>query len=265
MPGPLQPELQSENPAVGNKNALTAGFLGVLAFIGGAWGTIHFCRSMCCNLPMPGGWTMSMMWLRLPGQTWFGPAISFLLMWLAMMVAMMMPSALPVFLRTKRSWLSLCWMASGYFVVWLAAGIGIYVLGMAFMAAAMQSEWLSRTVPWLASLSLIAAGAIQLTRWKMKHLSRCRSPFGCACSLPQEEKDFQLGCKQGVTCCLCCAAPMLILVVLGMMNPLVIIAVTLVIATEKLFPQPAIMARVVGILAIIAGIASLSEIFLRPG
>ena len=41
---------------------------------------------------MPGGWTMSMTWMRMPGQTWPGVAASFLGMWVVMMVAMMLPS-----------------------------------------------------------------------------------------------------------------------------------------------------------------------------
>jgi hypothetical protein len=42
-------------------------------------------------MPMPGGWTMSMAWMRMPGQTWPGAAASFLGMWVVMMVAMMLP------------------------------------------------------------------------------------------------------------------------------------------------------------------------------
>jgi hypothetical protein len=38
---------------------------------------------------MPGGWTMSMAWMRMPGQTWPGDAVSFLGIWVVMMVAMM--------------------------------------------------------------------------------------------------------------------------------------------------------------------------------
>jgi len=40
-------------------------------------------------MPMPGGWTMSMTWMRMPGQGWPGAAASFLGMWVVMMVAMM--------------------------------------------------------------------------------------------------------------------------------------------------------------------------------
>src|SRR6266545_7456633 len=65
-----------------------------VAFVASVTATVYFCRSMCCEMEMPGGWTMSMMWMRMPGQTWFASALSFLFMWLAMMVALMLPSAL---------------------------------------------------------------------------------------------------------------------------------------------------------------------------
>jgi predicted metal-binding membrane protein len=235
-----------------------------MAFVASVAATVYFCRSMAGGMDMPGGWTMSMMWMRMPDQTWFASAISFLLMWLAMMVAMMMPSALPTFLKTCRQWVSLCYMACGYFAIWLAAGVAIYLPGVALATVVMQSDLINRAVPLLFGASLIAAGAFQFTRWKMTHLLRCRSPFGCAASCPQNETSFRLGCKQGVACCVCCAAPMAMLLALGMMNPLVIIVVAMVIAAEKLLPQPAMVARLVGISAIIAGIASICAAFLRP-
>ena len=54
-------------------------------------------------MPMPGGWTMSMAWMRMPGQTWPGAASSFLGMWVVMMVAMMLPSLVPMLLRYRRA------------------------------------------------------------------------------------------------------------------------------------------------------------------
>ena len=48
------------------------------------------------GMPMPGGWTMSMMWMRMPDQTWPGAAASFLGMWAVMMAAMMLPSLIPM-------------------------------------------------------------------------------------------------------------------------------------------------------------------------
>jgi predicted metal-binding membrane protein len=234
----------------------------VLAFVGSVAATIRFCRSMCCEVEMPGGWTMSMMWMRMPGRTWFASSAGFLLMWLTMMVAMMMPSELPSFLRTKRGSVSLSVMAAGYFAVWLAVGAGIYLLGVAFAAVAVRWETFSRAVPVLSGAALILAGASQFSRWKMPGLLRCRSPFGCSTSCPEREGDFRLGCKQGAACCLCCAGPTLILTVLGMMNPFVIVGVAGVIAAEKMLPRPEVVARLVGISAIALAAFSLAGAFM---
>lgn len=125
----------------------------------------------------------------------------------------------------------------------------------------MRSELISRTVPLLLVASLTGAGAFQFTRWKMTHLLRCRSPFGCTASCPQNETSFRLGCKQGVACCVCCASPMTILLALGMMNPLVMIVVTIVIAAEKVLPWPEIVARSVGVAAIVLGVIEFTEQF----
>jgi predicted metal-binding membrane protein len=126
---------------------------------------------------------------------------------------------------------------------------------MTFAEMTMRSELVSRAVPLLSGALLIATGLIQFTRWKMTHLLRCRSSSGCGISCPQHETSFRLGCKQGVACCVCCAAPITIQLVLGIMNPLAMIAVAIVIAMEKLFPRPEITARVAGVAAIFVGLA----------
>src|SRR6202165_2046980 len=50
---------------------------GVFLFIASAVGTIYLCGSMSGGMPMPGGWTMSMTWMRMQGQTWLNSAASF--------------------------------------------------------------------------------------------------------------------------------------------------------------------------------------------
>ena len=51
-------------------------FLGAsaLLFVTSAVVTMVWCASMSAmaGMPMPGGWTMSMAWMRMPGQTWPG-------------------------------------------------------------------------------------------------------------------------------------------------------------------------------------------------
>jgi predicted metal-binding membrane protein len=263
-------QLQLKNSASREEAKFPAEFIAVcvLAFVASASATAYFCRSMCCEMEMPGGWTMSMMWMRMPSQTWAASATSFLLMWLAMMVAMMMPSALPTFVKSRRLLAenilanpvaSLSLVASGYFAIWLAVGAGIYAFGIAFAATAMRWETFSRAVPELTGASLIAAGAIQFTPWKMSGLLRCRSPLGCAASCQANEASFLLGCKQGAACFVCCIAPMTVQLALGVMNPLVMFGVAIVIAAEKLLPRPEIVARLAGVAAIMGGVVTISK------
>src|SRR5689334_6297762 len=77
----------------------------VLLFAASTTGTIVWCASMSAmgGMQMPGGWTMSMAWMRMPGQTWTGAAASFLGMWVVMMVAMMLPSLVPMLCRYRRA------------------------------------------------------------------------------------------------------------------------------------------------------------------
>ncbi len=108
-------------------------FFGVstLLFAASAGLTILWCGSMSAmaGVPMPGGWTMSMVWTPMCGQTWLGAAASFLGMWVVMMVAMMLPSLVPMLWRyrqavggTSGTRLDLLTALVGvvYFLVWTA-------------------------------------------------------------------------------------------------------------------------------------------------
>src|SRR3989449_2236881 len=90
-----------------SERASQRAFFGVSALLFAACAalTIVWCASMSAmgELSMPGGWTMSMAWMRMPGQTWPGAAASFLGMWGVMMVTMMLPPLLPVLARLRRN------------------------------------------------------------------------------------------------------------------------------------------------------------------
>src|SRR6516225_7497222 len=80
-------------------------WLSALLFAASAALTMFWCASMSAvdEMPMPGGWTMSMAWMRMPGQTWPLAAASFLAMWVVIMVAMMLPSLVPMLWRYREA------------------------------------------------------------------------------------------------------------------------------------------------------------------
>src|SRR5215213_10289051 len=124
------------------------------------------------DMPTPGGWAMSMMWMRMPGQTWPGAAASFLGMWTAMMVAMMLPSLVPMLLRYRRAvgtmdarrpgWLTVL-VGLAYFLVWTALGAVVFPLGVALAAIQTRQPALARVAPIAVGAVVLAAGALQFT------------------------------------------------------------------------------------------------------
>src|SRR5690349_14583747 len=134
--------------------ARTSHGFAALPIIGSAAVTIAWCGSMADmdGMPMPGGWTMSMAWMRMPGQTWTGAAASFLGMWVVMMIAMMLPPLLPMLQRYRgavgRTGAPLARLtalaAAGYFLVWTVFGMVAFLLGDALAIVEMQQPALSR-------------------------------------------------------------------------------------------------------------------------
>ena len=127
-------------------------FVAICVFFISAAATLYLCLSMSGGMKMPGGWIMSMAWMRMRGPSWIFSAAVFLLMWLAMMIAMMLPSTLPATLLYRRAaafrgdeWpgLRAAVMTGGYFAVWLVFGAVAYVLGIALAQAAMRWDGLS--------------------------------------------------------------------------------------------------------------------------
>src|SRR5207247_60324 len=115
-----------------------------LVFLASAAGVVYSSRSMPGGAAMPGGWTLSMVWLRMPGQTWPGGAAAFLATWIVMMVAMMVPPLAPLLATFGRRGLAAL-AGAGYFSVWALFGGAGYVPGRAG-AASWPARW-----PWSGS------------------------------------------------------------------------------------------------------------------
>jgi predicted metal-binding membrane protein len=243
-------------------------FFGVsaLVFAASATVTIVWCTSMSamCAMPMPGGWTMSMAWMRMAGQTWPGAAASFLGMWVAMMLAMMLPSLLPMLCRYRqavggRSEVPLgrltALAATGYFFVWALFGMAAFPLGVTLAAIAMQQPTLARAVPIAVGVVVLIAGFLQFTRWKARHLACCRELPGRGRTLPADAATaWRHGLRLGLHCSLCCVGLMAILLVIGVMNLRVMAVVAVAIAIERVAPAGERVARAVGTIVVGTGL-----------
>jgi predicted metal-binding membrane protein len=239
--------------------------ISALLFAASAAATI-WCASMSVmgEMPMPGGWTMSMVWMRMPGQTWPGAAASFLAMWVTMMVAMMLPSFVPMLRRYRQVIRSTgetrlgpptALVGVGYLVVWTGLGIVVFPLGAALATVEMQRPALARAVPIAIGVVVLAAGALQLTAWKARHLAWCRTVPAYGHPLSADAGTaWRHGLRFGLHCSHCCAGPMAVLLAMGLMDFRAMAVVAAAITLERLAPAGERVARAVGAVGVGAGL-----------
>lgn len=159
-----------------------------------------------------------------------------------MMVAMMLPSAMPFILLYQRGanrWAT-AKLVAGYLAIWSLVGIAAWALD----AKAMD-------IP--TPVVLLAAGIYQLTPMKNACLRRCRTPADFLVER-WRSNAFILGADHGRYCLGCCWALMAVLVVAGMMGILWVVAIAAIVAAEKLLSRGAGLARWTGIALIVLAI-----------
>jgi len=225
-------------------------FLAVAAllFLGSVAATIRSSLAMSGmgGLPMPGGWLLSMVWLRECGRSWAGSAVDFLVMWGVMMAAMMLPSLVPVLWRCRQA-TGRYRAALGYCLVWTGFGLAVFALGTASAAALQRLPGLAGAVPLGTGLVVAAAGVLQFTTWKAHHLACCRI-------VPARGAAWCYGLRLGFHCCACSAGPTAILLGLGIMELRTMAVVAAAVTIERLVPDGGRAARILGAVAIGAGL-----------
>jgi predicted metal-binding membrane protein len=243
-------------------------FFGVsaLLFAASATATIVWCASMSAmgGMPMPGGWTMSMAWMRMPWQSWPGAAASFLGMWVVMMVAMMLPSLTPMLWRYRQAvdrrgethlGLLTALVGVGYFFVWTVFGMAAFSLGVALAAVEMQQPALARAVPIAVGVAVVTAGALQFTAWKARQLACCREAPEHGRTLPADTGTaWRHGLRLGLHCSYSCAGLTAVLLVVGVMDLRAMAVVAAAITLERLAPAGERVARSIGAVVVGAGL-----------
>jgi len=183
-------------------------------------------------------------------------------MWLAMTLAMMIPSALPM-LSTYLDIAEAAKAKSMAIVspLVLAAGYGAVWIGFALTAALAQWSLISSghsgfVEGRFAGLILIGAGAYQFSGLKHACLSKCRMPmpYFLAHWTDRITGIFRMGVEQGVNCFGCCWALMSLGFVAGLMNIAWMGLIGALMVLEKTLPQPKVLTCGIGLGLIGAGI-----------
>jgi len=165
-------------------------------------------------------------------------------MWLAMGLAMMLPSATPMIdtyldiaeaARAKSiAVVPAAILVAGYGTIWLVFAVAMSLVQITAAA------WLQLPDPRLAGAALVLAGLYQFTPLKHACLTKCRAPMPYFLRRwsDRPHKVLLMGLEQGALCLGCCWALMALGLVAGFMNLAWMAAVGAVAMLEKMLPDP---------------------------
>ncbi|MFJ4361351.1 DUF2182 domain-containing protein [Streptomyces massasporeus] len=199
----------------------------------------------------------------------------FLLLWVTMMAAMMLPSMAPVAItwvrgigRQSSGWTRAARtieFVGGYLLVWTAFGL------LAYGALALTGDLVDdhpTAGRWIGSIAFLLAGLYQLGPLKHVCLRHCRDPLGHLvryAGFRRPARDLRVGVHHGAYCVGCCAGLMVVLVPLGVMNVAAMAGLALVIFAEKLWSRGSLLSGVVGVAFLVLALLAPFQDWLLPG
>jgi predicted metal-binding membrane protein len=178
-----------------------------------------------------------------------------------MMVAMMLPSALPMLAGyaglarveagPAEARLRSLVFGAGYLVVWAAFTALALV---ALLAFGLMGD-LGGPMRYAPGVLLVAAGVYQLTGWKQFCLRHCRTPVGFVMAhwRPGRAGAARMGLQHAAYCLGCCWLLMLVLFVAGAMSVLWMGVFAALILGEKVWSRGARFSQAMGVLGIAVG------------
>ena len=171
----------------------------------------------------------------------------YLVGWVLMTVAMMLPTSLPLLAvvlrlvrpRPERARLMAC-LVGGYLLVW--SGVGALAYGADRLAHGWVDgwSWLWSQAWVLGAATLALAGIFQFSALKYRCLDACRSPLAFALARWRPASPvasaWRLGLAHGLYCVGCCWALMLLMWGLGLGSLGWMLGLAVVMALEKNLP-----------------------------
>jgi len=229
--------------------------LGALAGITlAAWGYLYWdARTMNCARWMGTG----NLW-NLPGF------VTMFTMWSIMMVAMMLPSTIPMVMtfalvnrrRRERNapYVTTAVFLFGYMIVWTGFSLVTTIIQFWLTSIRVLSMEMSSASPLFAGGLLIGVGLFQWTPWKSRCLSHCSGPLHFLVTSWRDGWNgaLAMGIRHGLFCLGCCSAVMFLPFVAGVMNLLWVAALSVFVQVEKLAPK--VVSRPTGTVLAAAGL-----------
>ncbi len=194
-------------------------------------------------------------------------ALLLFVMWSAMMAAMMVPGASPMVAafatinrrRHERGdpHVPTAIFLLGYLVAWAGFSILATALQWLLQKAELLTTMMQSANYYFSATLFVAAGLYQFSPLKERCLAYCRSPHGFILS---EWRDGAfgaavMGLRHGLFCMGCCAALMVLLFAVAVMDLRWVAGLTVLVTAEKLLPGAKFWRITIGVALLAAGAA----------
>lgn len=190
--------------------------------------------------------------------------------WVLMIVAMMLPSSVPLvvtfaaLVRRRRSPVRLvALLLLGYLLVWGAFGLAAWIADRGIHAAVDAVPWLAEHPQVIIATTLAVAGLWQFSPLRDRCLDECRSPLGFVVNrwrgTSERAEALRMGIAHGAFCLGCCWSLMLVMFGVGLASASAMLVLGGITAIEKNLPWGRRLTHPLGIFLILAAVYAVAS------
>jgi predicted metal-binding membrane protein len=190
--------------------------------------------------------------------------------WILMIVAMMLPSSVPLVVtfgalvgRRRRPGVLVALLLGGYLLVWGAFGLGAWLADRGIHAAVDALPWLAAYPQVITATTLLAAGLWQFSPLRDRCLDECRSPLGFVINrwrgTSERREAMAMGIAHGAFCVGCCWSLMLVMFGVGLGSLSAMFVLGGLTAIEKNLPSGRRLSRPLGVALVLAAVYAVAS------
>ena len=190
--------------------------------------------------------------------------------WVLMIVAMMLPSSIPLVVtfaalvrRRPHPGRLVGLLLLGYLFVWAAFGLAAWIADRGIHAAVDALPWLAEHPQLIIATTLGVAGLWQFSPLRDRCLDECRSPLGFVVNrwrgTSARTEALRMGIAHGAFCVGCCWSLMLVMFGVGLASTTAMLVLGAITAIEKNLPWGRRLTRPLGIMLILAAIYTIAS------
>jgi predicted metal-binding membrane protein len=189
--------------------------------------------------------------------------------WVLMIVAMMLPSSVPLVVtfaalvgRRRRPGQLVVLLLAGYLLVWGAFGLAAWIADRGIHAAVDALPWLAEHPQIIIATTLATAGLWQFSPFRDRCLDECRSPLGFVLNrwrgASERREALTMGIAHGAFCVGCCWTLMLVMFGVGLASLSAMLVLGAITAIEKNLAWGRRISRPLGVILILAAVYAIA-------